>query len=98
MSKPARATGSRGEKVFLSLACSGCHAIRGTPARGLVGPDLTHLMSRTTLAAGTISNTLDNLGNWIIDPQHFKPGNKMPALNITGPDFDALLVYLRGLK
>ena len=98
MSKPAAASGSRGEHVFLSHACSGCHQIRGTPARGLVGPDLTHLMSRRTLAAGTIPNTRDELANWIIDPQEFKPGNKMPALNIDGPELDALLVYLRSLK
>ena len=77
---------------------SGCHQIRGTRARGLVGPDLTHLMSRMTLAAGTIPNTRDELANWIIDPQAVKPGNRMPALNLTGPDFDALLAYLRSLK
>jgi cytochrome c oxidase subunit 2 len=98
MSKPATASGSRGEQIFVSHACSGCHQIRGTPARGLVGPDLTHLMSRTTLAAGTIPNTRDDLANWIIDPQRYKPGNKMPALNIDGPQLDALLTYLRGLK
>jgi cytochrome c oxidase subunit 2 len=97
MAKPATASGSRGEQVFLSHACSGCHQIRGTPARGRVGPDLTHLMSRSTLAAGTIPNTRDALGNWIIDPQRYKPGNHMPALNLTGPDFDALLAYLRSL-
>jgi cytochrome c oxidase subunit 2 len=96
--QPAISTGSPGEQVFLSHACSGCHQIRGTGAHGLVGPDLTHLMSRTTLAAGTIANTRDNLANWIIDPQRYKPGNKMPALNITGPDLDALLTYLRTLK
>ncbi len=96
--QPAASTSSPGEQVFLSHACSGCHQIRGTGARGLVGPDLTHLMSRTTLAAGTIANTRDNLANWIIDPQEFKPGNKMPALDITGPDLDALLAYLRSLK
>jgi cytochrome c oxidase subunit 2 len=97
-SQPAVSSASRGLKVFLSHACSGCHQIRGTPAQGLVGPDLTHLMSRTTLAAGTIPNTRDALANWIIDPQRYKPGNHMPALNLTGPDFDALLAYLRTLK
>jgi cytochrome c oxidase subunit II len=98
MAKPAAITGSYGEKVFLGHACSGCHQIRGTPARGLVGPDLTHLMSRETLAAGTIPNTRDYLANWIIDPQLYKPGNHMPALDLTGPDFDALLAYLETLK
>jgi cytochrome c oxidase subunit 2 len=98
MAKPATATSSRGEKVFVSHACSGCHQIRGTPAHGLVGPDLTHLMSRKTIAAGTLANTRDDLANWIIDPQRYKPGNHMPALDLTGPDFDALLAYLEGLK
>jgi cytochrome c oxidase subunit 2 len=98
MSRPATSTGSKGEQVFLSHACSGCHQIRGTAARGLVGPDLTHLMSRTTLAAGAIPNTRDDLANWIIDPQRYKPGNRMPALDITGPDLDELLTYLRSLK
>ena len=98
MAKPAASSGSRGERVFLSHACSGCHQIRGTPAHGLVGPDLTHLMSRETIAAGTLANTRDNLANWIIDPQRYKPGNHMPALDLTGPDFDALLAYLEGLK
>jgi cytochrome c oxidase subunit II len=98
MSRPAASSALPGAHVFTTLACSGCHQIRGTAARGLVGPDLTHLMSRTTIAAGTIANTRDNLANWIIDPQRYKPGNKMPALNVTGPDLDALLTYLRSLK
>jgi cytochrome c oxidase subunit 2 len=97
MAKPATATNS-GEQVFVSHACSGCHQIRGTSARGLVGPDLTHLMSRATLAAGTLPNTRDSLANWILDPQRYKPGNRMPALDLTGPDFDALLAYLTSLK
>jgi cytochrome c oxidase subunit II len=98
MAKAATATTSPGERVFLSHACSGCHQIRGTPAHGLVGPDLTHLMSRETIAAGTLANTHDNLANWIIDPQLYKPGNHMPALDLTAPDFDALLAYLLTLK
>jgi cytochrome c oxidase subunit 2 len=72
--------------------------MRGTPARGTVGPDLTHVASRTTLAALTIPNTKGYLGGWILDPQHVKPGNRMPGLNLNGPDFQALLAYLESLK
>ena len=102
MARPARtpttALEGEGLKVFLSHACADCHQIRGTPAVGQIGPDLTHLMSRQTLAAGAIPNTRDELANWIIDPQHVKPGNKMPALNLSGRDLDAVLAYLRSLK
>ena len=98
MERPAATTAMRGERVFLSHACADCHQIRGTAARGRVGPDLTHLMSRATIAAGALPNTRDALANWIIDPQRYKPGSKMPALDLTGPDLDALLAYLRSLK
>jgi cytochrome c oxidase subunit 2 len=88
----------RGEQVFLNNQCASCHTMRGTPARGTVGPDLTHVASRTTLAALTIPNTKGYLGGWILDPQHVKPGNRMPGLNLNGPDFQALLAYLESLK
>jgi cytochrome c oxidase subunit 2 len=88
----------RGEQVFLANECAACHQIRGTPAIGQVGPDLTHLMTRTTLAALTIPNRKGYLAGWVLDPQHVKPGNKMPALNLSGPDFQALLAYLESLK
>ncbi|MGZ4353075.1 MAG: cytochrome c oxidase subunit II [Gaiellaceae bacterium] len=95
---PAGAQARRGEKVFLENACAGCHQIRGTAAHGTIGPDLTHLATRQTLAAVTIPNRPGYLGGWILDPQHVKPGNKMPALNLSGPDFRALLAYLDGLR
>jgi cytochrome c oxidase subunit 2 len=102
MAKPARTPATaeerRGERVFADQACSGCHQIRGTGAHGRVGPDLTHLQTRTTLAAVTIPNTKGYLAGWILDPQHVKPGNKMPALNLNGPDFQALLAYLESLR
>lgn len=101
MAKPAPAPQSaqarRGERVFLGNACAGCHQIRGTAARGTIGPDLTHLATRQTLAALTIPNRPGYLAGWILDPQHAKPGNKMPALTLSGPDFRALLAYLDGL-
>jgi cytochrome c oxidase subunit 2 len=88
----------RGEQVFLSNQCASCHTIRGTSAQGEVGPDLTHVGSRTTLAALTIPNTRGYLGGWILDPQHVKPGNRMPGLNLGGADFQALLTYLESLE
>ena len=102
MAKPARAPTTQQQKaglaVFMSQACSGCHQIRGTQARGQVGPDLTHLQTRTTIAALTLRNDEVDLGNWIIDPQHAKPGNKMPGLNIPGSQLDQLLAYLGSLR
>ncbi len=95
--KPATAQARRGLNVFMSDACSGCHQIRGTRAAGQVGPDLTHLQTRAMLASETFPNRRGYLGGWILDPQHLKPGNKMPGLNIAGPQFNALLDYLESL-
>jgi cytochrome c oxidase subunit 2 len=88
----------RGERVFLSNQCASCHTIRGTPARGQVGPDLTHLKSRSTLAALTIPNRKGDLARWVLDPQHVKPGNKMPALDLGRREFHDLLDYLESLR
>ncbi|HET8757664.1 MAG TPA: cytochrome c oxidase subunit II [Solirubrobacteraceae bacterium] len=95
---PATAEARRGERVFLDNACASCHTIRGTEARGEVGPDLTHLQSRSTLAALTIPNRPGYLAGWVLDPQHVKPGNRMPGLKLANDDFNALLAYLEGLK
>jgi cytochrome c oxidase subunit II len=88
----------RGEQVFLSGPCSSCHTIRGTSAHGYVGPDLTHLASRTSLAGLTIPNTKSYLARWIVDSQYFKPGNKMPDFHLSGSQVKALVAYLEGLK
>ena len=88
----------RGEQAFLSGPCASCHAIRGTPARGFVGPDLTHLASRTTLAGLTIPNSRSYLARWIVDSQHLKPGNDMPNFHLTGGQLQSLVTYLEGLK
>ncbi len=95
---PASALARQGERVFLQGPCASCHTIRGTSASGFVGPDLTHLASRTTLAAVTIPNRKGYLGGWILDAQHVKPGNQMPDINLTGPQLQALLAYLEGLR
>jgi cytochrome c oxidase subunit II len=95
---PRTAFERRGEQVFLSGACSSCHTIRGTPARGFVGPDLTHLASRTTLGGVTIPNRRDYLARWVVNSQHFKPGNQMPDLHLTRAQLRPLLAYLESLR
>jgi cytochrome c oxidase subunit II len=84
--------------VFLSNACASCHMLRGTPARGTIGPDLTHMATRATLAALTIPNDTSHLSEWIRDPQHAKPGNRMPGLDLTDADYRDLVAYLQGLR
>jgi cytochrome c oxidase subunit II len=97
--KPARAPAdSAGAKVFIDGECATCHTIRGTSARGYVGPDLTHLASRTSLAALTIPNTPAELRRWLEDPQRVKPGNQMPGVVLTRVQLDALVAYLRELR
>jgi cytochrome c oxidase subunit 2 len=91
---PATAEQRRGRQLFMSNACAGCHTIRGTAAQADVGPDLTHVASRTTLGAVTIRNTPQDLLRWITDPQRIKPGNKMPALDLRNADFRAIRAYL----
>jgi cytochrome c oxidase subunit 2 len=95
---PSDALQQRGQQVFFSSACVLCHTIRGTPAGAKAAPDLTHLASRQTLAAGTLYNTPGHLAGWIVDAQQLKPGNKMPPNSLTGGDLQALLVYLTHLK
>jgi cytochrome c oxidase subunit II len=97
---PATATGlaARGRQLFLANTCASCHTIRGTKANADIGPDLTHVGSRMTLAALTIDNTPAGLLRWITDPQHVKAGAKMPALDLSRPDFVAIADYLRSLK
>ncbi|GAA4431301.1 c-type cytochrome [Georgenia halophila] len=89
---------ARGQEVFLSSSCVYCHTVAGTPAQGNVGPDLTHLASRQTLASGVLQNTTGNLAGWITDPQSIKPGNLMPATDLEGEDLQALLAYLESLE
>ena len=95
---PATPEPTRGQQVLLGSACVYCHTISGTNASGKVGPDLTHLAGRSTLAAATIPNTRGDLAGWILDPQHIKPGNRMPGTNLSGDELQALLDYLESLK
>jgi cytochrome c oxidase subunit II len=84
--------------TFVSESCGSCHTIRGTPARGKVGPDLTHFASRETLAALTLPNTRAYLRAWIRDPGRFKPGTRMPKLPLSAKQVDELATYLEQLK
>jgi cytochrome c oxidase subunit 2 len=97
---PAPATDSqvRGRDVVERGPCALCHSIAGTLAGGRTAPDLTHIASRSTIGAGSVPNTRGNLAGWIVDPQHIKPGNKMPATGLTSEELQALLDYLETLK
>ena len=88
----------RGQQVFLTHPCVMCHTIRGTPAGSRVGPDLTHLASRSTIAAGMLPNTIGNLGAWILNAQALKPGCRMPPNHMSGSELQDLLAYLETLK
>jgi cytochrome c oxidase subunit 2 len=96
--KPADSLTAAGERVFLTGPCAMCHTISGTGAGGTVGPNLTHLASRRTIAAGTLPNTTGNLAGWILDPQSLKPGVKMPPSQLDPQQLRALLSYLESLK
>ncbi len=87
-----------GKRIFETTSCVNCHAVGGTNATGRFGPDLTHLMSRSTIAAGAAENTKENLRLWIQNPDAIKPGSLMPAMQLTDADLDALVRYLETLK
>jgi len=95
---PSDADAQHGQQVFLNNACVLCHAIQGTAAAGTVGPDLTHIGGRISLAAGTLPNTKGNLAGWISDPQTIKPGNHMAVVPIRSEDLEPLVDYLESLK
>lgn len=92
------AAASEGRRVFESTACINCHRIAGTVADGRFGPDLTHLMSRDTIASGTVANTPQNLRRWIRDPSVFKPGCLMPAMGLSDAQLDAVTEYMETLR
>lgn len=97
-SPPAGADAERGARLFEEQTCINCHAIAGTKAKGTVGPDLTHVGDRQTLGSGAVANTLDQLTQWIKDPQAIKPGCNMPNLKLTEAQARDIAVYLESLK
>ena len=87
-----------GQYVFEHQACISCHTVAGTVATGRYGPDLTHLMSRATIAAGAAPNTQEQLLRWITDPNQIKPGSLMPAMHLTDRENQQITAYLQTLR
>jgi cytochrome c oxidase subunit 2 len=87
-----------GKRIFETTSCINCHAVGGTAATGRFGPDLTHMMSRDTIASGAAENTPANLRLWIQNPDAIKPGSLMPAMKLSDADLGALLLYLETLR
>ena len=96
--RPTSGDAAAGSKLFNKLTCDNCHTVAGTPARADIGPDLTHVASRETLAAGRLKDTPENLGKWISNPQKYKPGAHMPNFNFTQAQVKDLVAYLETLK
>jgi cytochrome c oxidase subunit 2 len=95
---PLDSVARAGAAVFMSAGCGTCHTIRGTVPAGASAPDLTHIASRRTIAAGTLANTAANLARWIADPQAVKAGNKMPRASLTPEQMTAMIAYLVTLR
>jgi len=95
---PSSAASSQGQRVFEATACINCHTVSGTSANGKFGPDLTHLMTRETIASGAAANNHGMLRLWIKNPDAIKPGSKMPAMGLSDPDLDAVTAYLETLR
>jgi cytochrome c oxidase subunit II len=96
--QPQSAEAQRGLDLVQRSACVMCHTIRGTAAGGRIAPDLTHLASRSTIAAGTRPQTTQHVHEWIRDPQAIKPGARMPQLALSDADRAAIVAYLEQLK
>jgi cytochrome c oxidase subunit 2 len=97
-SAPDGESESQGEVTFATQACAGCHTVRGTPAQGTVGPDLTDFGERTTIGARTVPNTPQNLAKWIVDAPSMKPGVLMPPIPLSDRQIENVVAYLESLK
>lgn len=95
---PATPLARQGQQVFAARACGACHAIAGTAANGTAAPSLTHVGSRSILAAGRVPNTPANMAAFIRDPQALKPGSQMPNFHLSEEEIRALTEYLEGLR
>jgi cytochrome c oxidase subunit 2 len=96
--RPSTGAALAGEHLFMADQCASCHTIRGTAASyGTVGPDLTHLATRSSLAAATIPNTPAALEQWIVNPQSIKPGDRMPDLGLSRAAAREIVAYLDSL-
>jgi cytochrome c oxidase subunit 2 len=95
---PETGDAAQGAQDFQQLSCASCHTIRGTPANARIGPDLTHVASRQTIAAGRLENTPSNLAKWLLEPDLVKPGCKMPNLHLPRQQQNELVAYLETLQ
>jgi cytochrome c oxidase subunit 2 len=95
---PTTTEQARGLQVVEQSSCALCHSVRGTRAGARTAPDLTHFATRSTIAAGTLPNTPAHLGQWIADPQHVKPGNRMPPTGLSAEDLQSVVAYLGTLR
>jgi cytochrome c oxidase subunit 2 len=98
--QPAQASSmaAAGRHVFETQSCMNCHTIAGTAASGRFGPDLTHVMSRSTIASGVVRNNEANLKQWVANPDAFKPGVLMPSLHLSQPELEQITAYLKSLQ
>lgn len=97
--RPARDVESRGARLFLSYGCGACHSVRGTEARGVIAPDLTHVASRRSIGAATLASTRAHLARWIAHTDEVKPGVAMPPFSmISSDEVDAIASWLAGLR
>ena len=96
--QPSTQSATRGQQIFMSGTCVMCHAISGTQAGSNIGPNLTHVASRQTIGAATLTNLGDHLSQWISDSQKIKPGNRMPPHNLSPEDLQAVIDYMQTLK
>lgn len=97
--REAQRAPARSANALFLAHCSACHTVRGTPAAGVLGPDLTHVGSRLSIAAGILPNNLGAIGGWIASSQHLKPGNLMPSFReFTGEELDGLARYVASLQ
>ncbi|MET3577950.1 cytochrome c oxidase subunit 2 [Mesorhizobium robiniae] len=96
--EPREPETAAGKAAFMARQCSACHTIRGTEASGITGPDLTHMGSRRTIAAGLLENTRGSLAAWIADPQTLKPGNNMPIVPLSADELRQISAYMGSLK
>jgi cytochrome c oxidase subunit 2 len=96
--QPTDPVAVEGGQLLQTRGCTACHTINGTPAEGKVGPNLTHIASRGTIAGSIFDNNAQNLRTWLKDPPAAKPGSLMPNLGLNDHELDALVAYLQSLK
>jgi cytochrome c oxidase subunit 2 len=96
---PNEPVATRGQEIFLASGCGACHTVRGTPASGVIGPDLTHIGSRLSIGAGALPNNAETMLRWIARTEHIKPEVLMPAFGmLPEQELEAIAVYLKGLQ